>query len=84
MGNGFSTLLSNGLWGEPRYPESHKYQINRHLPRLLNLAVLFTCVSGLINYLLILHVLDPRTWLESREVAVAASGGEIPHGRGSS
>ena len=63
-GNGFSTFLSNTLWGEPRYPDRTD-ELDRYLPRQLNLAFLFTSISGLLNYLLVLHILDPRSWQEA-------------------
>jgi len=65
VGNGFSTLLADRLWGKPLYEDSTE-RIDGQLPRNLNLAILFTSVSGLLNYLLVLHILDPRTWAERR------------------
>ena len=64
-GNGFSALFSNALWGEPRYSEKTHGEPDRYLPRNLNLAILFTSVSGLLNYLLVLHIMDPRSWEEA-------------------
>jgi hypothetical protein len=61
VGNGFSTLLANMLWGRPVYPDSTA-AIDRNLPTHLSVGLLFTSVSGLLNLLLILHVMDPRTW----------------------
>lgn len=78
VGNGFSTLFSNVLWGEPRTPEKALHQESRpdrSLPRNLNLAILLTTVSGLLNYLLVLHVMDPRTWEEAARHRAAAEGG---------
>ena len=66
LGNGFSTLLANNRWGTPLYPNMNRPIIDRELPRTLNLAILFTSVSGLLNYLLILHILDPRTWTRAK------------------
>lgn len=65
IGNGFSAILSDALWGEPRYTEMTRDQIDRELPRHWNLGILFTSVSGLLNFLLVLHALDPRSWEEA-------------------
>jgi len=66
VGNGLSTLLANHRWGRPLYPNQNRDNIDRELPRSLNLAILFTSVSGLLNYLLLLHILDPRTWTQAK------------------
>lgn len=66
MGNGLSALVSNTLWGDPRYGKENLSRLDRHLPRRLGLGVLFTSASGLLNYLLVLHIADPRTWKEAR------------------
>lgn len=60
-GNGFSALLSEVLWGKPHY-DNRLEPIDIYLPRHLNLGILFTSISGLLNLLVVLHVLDPRTW----------------------
>jgi hypothetical protein len=64
VGNGFSTLVANSLWGKPRYRDEIRAFLDRDLPLYLNLGILLTSISGLLNYLLILHVLDPRTWAQ--------------------
>lgn len=70
-GNGFSAILSDTLWGKPLYGQAGR-EIDRYLPRFLNLAILFTAVSGLLNYLIVLHVMDPRTWIQaSKDTALA-------------
>lgn len=69
LGNGLSALISNVLWGAPRYGKDNLAELDRHLPRRLGLGVLFTSVSGLLNYLLVLHILDPRTWEEAKRCA---------------
>ena len=82
--NGLSTLIANKVWGEPR-PDG---DIDRDLPPHLNLGILCTLLSGLLNVLLILHVLDPESWREARrtgppgeaEDAAAAAGGGIRGG----
>lgn len=65
VGNGLSTLASEHLWGQPHYGESPSQPIDRYLPRHLNLGILLTSLSGLLNLLVILHVLDPRTWIQA-------------------
>jgi hypothetical protein len=72
-GNGFSTALAEILWGRPRYADRNDANLDRDLPVFLNLGILFTSVSGLLNYLLVLHILDPRTWLQR---GAAATGGD--------
>lgn len=62
LGSGLSTLTAQALWGEPRYSNETMRAIDTTLPQHLGLGILFTSISGLLNYLLILHVLDPRTW----------------------
>lgn len=79
VGNGFSAILANTLWGEPRY-KNQTNELDRSLPPMLNLAILFTAVSGLLNYLLVLHIMDPRTWIQAR--IDAAQGGGISGGEG--
>lgn len=82
VGNGFSALMANTLWGKPLYPDrGASSQPDPHLPTYLNLAILFTSVSGLLNYLLVLHVLDPRTWKE-RRAAMARGAAQAATARG--
>ncbi len=64
VGNGFSTLLADSLWGKPS-KGNDLWPLDRSLPRHLNLGILFTSVSGLLNYLIILHILDPRSWAQA-------------------
>jgi hypothetical protein len=75
VGNGFSTLLANSLWGHPRYDDRLSNPLDAHLPLYLNLGILLTSVSGLLNYLLVLHVLDPRSWVHRKAGARRASPG---------
>jgi hypothetical protein len=71
-GNGFSALLADGLWGEPLYPnEGSDSKIRYDLPVHLNLGILFASISGLLNLLVVLHVLDPRVWKEAADDARA-------------
>jgi hypothetical protein len=76
VGNGLSTLVSDIVWGKERYSAADQSRIDRTLPPNLNLAILFTSVSGLLNYLLILHVMDPRSWKQAARDARARSGEE--------
>ena len=60
-GNGLSKFIANGLWGTPAFSDILG-PINKELPPYLNLGLLFCVVSGMLNILLVLHVLDVRTW----------------------
>ena len=66
IGNGMSTIFANGLqWGDvPAVPPDR--EIDSAIPHFLTMGILLTSVSGLLNMLLVLHVMDPRTW-EARE-----------------
>jgi hypothetical protein len=68
MGNGLSTLVSEQLWGKPRYSnDANNYRPpDAQIPRYYHFGVLFTTVSGLLNMLAVLHVLDPDTWRRAR------------------
>ena len=62
-GNGLSTFIANGLWGTPVVINpGGTDNIQTDLPPYLNLGLLFCVVSGMLNILLVLHVLDVRTW----------------------
>ena len=61
-GNGLSTFVANGLWGDPLVGVNNLQQIQTNLPPYKNLGLLFCVVSGMLNVLLVLHVLDVRTW----------------------
>ncbi len=61
-GNGLSTFIANGLWGDPLVGVNNIQQIQTNLPPYKNLGLLFCVVSGMLNVLLVLHVLDVRTW----------------------
>ena len=65
LGNGGSTLLASLFWGEPETPESND-QIDTDLPPHLHLGLLCTIISGLLNVLAVLHVIDPLSSLEAR------------------
>ena len=57
-GNGLSAFVANHFWGEAR----ELAEIDRNLPPHLSLGILCTIVSGLLNVLLVLHCLDPRSY----------------------
>ena len=64
-----SLKLFNALTGE------RVGEISHDLPAHLNLGILLTSVSGLLNALVVLHVFDPRTWKEAMADASAGDGG---------
>lgn len=68
MGNGLSTLVSQKLWGEPLSSNAaNSYRPpDPQIPRYYHFGVLFTTVSGLLNMLAVLHMLDPDTWRRSK------------------
>lgn len=78
-GNGLSALLSEVLWGNPHY-DNRLGPIDLYLPRHINLGILFTSVSGLLNLLVVLHVLDPRSWAQAREDRAGGPSGPAPPG----
>lgn len=59
VGNGFSTLLSQKLWGEMKPKPAG---VDRTIAPHHNMGILLTSISGLLNILLILHAADPRSW----------------------
>lgn len=65
VGNGFCTLVADSLWGMPDIQQAQLDKLDRTLPRYLNLGILFASVSGLLNFLLVIHILDPRTWVQA-------------------
>ena len=75
MGNGLSTIVAQRFWGEPRYAMGNE-RPDHKLPRGYHVGILFTTVSGLLNILAVLHVLDPRTWqqVSVTPLSEAASG----------
>lgn len=81
-GNGFSALLADTLWGAATRPARPDVidEIARDLPARLNLGILLCSVSGLLNVLVILHVMDPRTW-QGGDASNAAD--EVPDEKGS-
>jgi hypothetical protein len=66
-GNGLSALAAGYFWHQPKYPNETK-AIDRALPPHLNLGILFCCLSGLLNLLVVLQLLDPRTWPAQRDL----------------
>ncbi len=63
-GNGASAFVANHFWGEPVVSDDTR-SIQTDLPRHINLGILFCTISGLLNALVVLHILDPRTWKEA-------------------
>ena len=94
IGNGFSALLADRLvLAElpPRNPQQR--EIDRRIPPGLAMGIFLTSISGLLNILLILHVMDPRSWngppgedgadpASSKERPAPPSGGPDRRGRG--
>jgi hypothetical protein len=83
-GNGLSSFAADHFWGTPRRSAGYTESIDRELSPNLNLGILFTLVSGLLNVLLLIHTMDPRTWLEAamekaergrRRASLGAEGG---------
>ncbi|MBN1443074.1 MAG: hypothetical protein JXA90_10200 [Planctomycetes bacterium] len=72
-GNGLSAFAANMLFGRPAHPDQTEV-IQRNLPEHLNLGILFCSVSGLLNMLVVLQLLDPRTWREAAGAGRAAGG----------
>ena len=65
VGNGLSTLVANGLWGDPERLASSP-TIDRDLPPFFHLGILLTLLAGLLNLLLVVHIADPDTWAEAK------------------
>ena len=74
LGNGLSTLLANFIWGAAAHVDG-LHDI-KDMPRHLNLGILFCSISGMLNVLLVLNVLDRKTWLLAAEKASAPQGSE--------
>jgi hypothetical protein len=72
-GNGLSAFYADHRWGEPRRPVNELSSIDPLLSPHHNLGVLCTVLSGLLNLLVVLHVLDPRTWAAAEEDRRTAS-----------
>ena len=68
-GNGLSAFLANFIWGAAAHADG--LRDIREMPRHLNLGILFCVISGMLNVLLVLNVLDKKTWLLAGEKAVA-------------
>ncbi len=64
VGNGLSAIVANARWGNP-VGEDQTDEIDRLLPKHLNLGILFCSVSGLLNMLVVLHIMDPKTWTDA-------------------
>ncbi len=65
IGNGLSALVANRLqWADvmPSMSTRDMNTIDTTIPPRLTIGILLTSVSGLLNMLLILYVMDPRSW----------------------
>lgn len=60
VANGFSTLVSEKCWGEPK--ATPRDSIDKTIAPHHSTGILFTTISGLLNALVVLHIADPRTW----------------------
>ena len=67
-GNGLSAFLANFIWGAAAHLDG-LHDI-KNMPRHLNLGILLCVISGMLNVLLVLNVLDKRTWLLAGEKAL--------------
>jgi hypothetical protein len=80
-GVGVSALAADWTAGwDPKAPpitDAHSTTIDRRITFDLAMGILLTSVSGILNLLLILHVMDPRSWQTGPDRAVP--GG--PRGR---
>jgi len=70
-GNGLSAVLANWIWGEAETEGLHAI---KSMPRHLNLGILFCVVSGMLNILLVMNILDKQTWLRNGEKPAADEG----------
>ena len=73
-GNGLSAFLANFIWGAAAHGDG-LHDI-KEMPRHLNLGILLCVISGMLNVLLVLNVLDRKTWLLAAEKASAPQGSE--------
>ncbi len=73
-GNGLSALLANFIWGAAAHADG--LRDIKDMPRHLNLGILLCVISGMLNVLLVLNVLDRRTWLLAAEKASGSQGNE--------
>ena len=62
-GNGLSTFISNWAWGDPVHADGLRSIQN--MPVHLNLGILCCVVSGMLNILLVLNILDSETWQQA-------------------
>ena len=70
-GNGLSTFIANWAWGTPVHNDS--LSEIQAMPIHLNLGILFCVISGMLNTLLILNILDPETWQSAGQRATVDS-----------
>ncbi len=62
-GNGLSTFIANWAWGDPVHADNLRSIQN--MPVHLNLGILCCVVSGMLNILLVLNILDSETWQQT-------------------
>ena len=70
-GSGASAFIADTVWGDPLHTNASNTDFIAGgradlpaLPEHLSLGILFCSVAGLLNVLLVLHVMDPKTWRE--------------------
>ena len=71
IGNGLSAILANFYENKEDVKPNvggnrpvGERAIDRKIPSHLSIGILLTCISGLLNLLLVLHTMDPRSWQE--------------------
>lgn len=62
-GNGLSAFLANFIWGAAAHADG--LRDIKDMPRHLYLGILLCVISGMLNVLLVLNVLDRKTWLRA-------------------
>ena len=66
VGNGLSAFIADRIELDknlqPHNPFQRETKIDRTIPPDLAMGIFLTSISGLLNVLLILHVMDPRSW----------------------
>ncbi|MFP6632721.1 MAG: DUF6677 family protein [Planctomycetota bacterium] len=73
-GNGLSAFLANFIWGAAAHADGLHDIMD--MPRHLNLGILLCVISGMLNVLLVLNVLDKKTWQLAGEKALTPRGNE--------
>ncbi|MCH2581526.1 MAG: hypothetical protein MK133_10070, partial [Planctomycetes bacterium] len=73
-GNGLSALLANFIWGAAAHFD--RTSDIKDMPRHLSLGILLCVISGMLNVLLVLNLLDRKTWLRAAGKDVASDEDE--------